>query len=158
MLRPMIPTYVQHIPTGQETGTYLALDLGGTNLRVCEITLLGSHRWTMKQQKFKVSTALKEGPAAGLFNYIASSVDSFLTEIGTEVSEEDRLKLGFTFSFPVLQTSINKGVLINWTKGFKCSGAQGEDIVGLLQTALDKQHIHVEVRFPFTVRVLQSEL
>jgi hexokinase len=99
----------------------------------------------MKQQKFKVSTTLKEGHASKLFDYIASSVDSFLTEIGTEVKEEDRLKLGFTFSFPVLQTQINKGTLINWTKGFKCPGAQGEDIVALLQTALDKQHIHVEV-------------
>lgn len=50
----MIPSYVQHIPSGSEKGTYLALDLGGTNLRVCEVTLLGDHKWTMKQQ---VSTA-----------------------------------------------------------------------------------------------------
>lgn len=29
----MIPTYIQTVPDGTETGTYLALDLGGTNLR-----------------------------------------------------------------------------------------------------------------------------
>lgn len=33
----MIPSYVTDVPTGKETGTYLALDLGGTNLRVCSI-------------------------------------------------------------------------------------------------------------------------
>ncbi|RKP05132.1 hexokinase, partial [Thamnocephalis sphaerospora] len=36
---PMIPAYVVGRPTGEEKGTYLALDLGGTNLRVCSIQL-----------------------------------------------------------------------------------------------------------------------
>lgn len=44
----MIPTYVQHIPNGSEKGTFLALDLGGTNLRVCEVTLLGDHKWVRR--------------------------------------------------------------------------------------------------------------
>ena len=35
----MNPTWVMDFPDGYETGTYLALDMGGTNLRVCEITL-----------------------------------------------------------------------------------------------------------------------
>ena len=59
--RPMIPTFVGEIPSGSETGTFLALDLGGTNLRVCEVTLLGDHKWTMKQQKYRVSDNLKTG-------------------------------------------------------------------------------------------------
>ena len=28
------PTYVQYLPSGNETGRFLALDLGGTNFRV----------------------------------------------------------------------------------------------------------------------------
>ena len=36
---PMNPTWVMSFPTGDEQGTFLALDMGGTNLRVCEITL-----------------------------------------------------------------------------------------------------------------------
>lgn len=27
------PTYVRYLPTGEETGQFLALDLGGTNFR-----------------------------------------------------------------------------------------------------------------------------
>ena len=27
------PTYVRHLPTAEETGRFLALDLGGTNFR-----------------------------------------------------------------------------------------------------------------------------
>lgn len=32
---------------------------------------------------------------------------------------------GFTFSFPVKQTSIDSGILIKWTKGFAVSGTVG---------------------------------
>ena len=33
----MIPTHLTSVPTGQETGSYLALDLGGTNFRVLKV-------------------------------------------------------------------------------------------------------------------------
>ena len=33
----MIPTHLTTVPTGQETGSYLALDLGGTNFRVLKV-------------------------------------------------------------------------------------------------------------------------
>ncbi|KAK4049502.1 hypothetical protein OIO90_005453 [Microbotryomycetes sp. JL221] len=141
---PMIPSYIQSIPTGSETGTFLALDLGGTNLRVCEVTLLGDHKWTMRQQKYKVSQALKQGDVTALFDYIANSVDQFLTEIGTTGDANEKLYLGFTFSFPVAQTALAKGTLINWTKGFEATNAVGKDVAQLLQDALDRKHIHVK--------------
>ncbi|GAA5886185.1 hypothetical protein JCM6882_004292 [Rhodosporidiobolus microsporus] len=140
---PMIPSYLQQVPNGKETGSYLALDLGGTNLRVCEVTLLGNFKWTMKQQKYKVSEALKVGEVTDLFDYIAGSVDHFLTEIGTSATEDEKLHLGFTFSFPALQTALAAGTLISWTKGFECKNAIGKDVVKLLQDALDRKHIHV---------------
>lgn len=48
--------------------TFLALDLGGTNLRVCEVKLEGNHKFSQKQQKYKVSEDLKEGEARTLFS------------------------------------------------------------------------------------------
>ncbi|PWN53363.1 hypothetical protein IE53DRAFT_384167 [Violaceomyces palustris] len=140
----MIPTFVTGVPDGTETGTYLALDLGGTNLRVCEINLDGKGGFTMKQEKYKVSDALKRGPAKDLFDYMARSVDTFLTDYGTS-SSDDELLMGFTFSFPVEQTAIDKGTLIHWTKGFDCPDAPGKDVVKLLQDALDRKHIKVRV-------------
>lgn len=35
----MIPTHLTASPTGQETGSYLALDLGGTNFRVLKVLI-----------------------------------------------------------------------------------------------------------------------
>ncbi|WVR05189.1 hypothetical protein IAU60_002201 [Kwoniella sp. DSM 27419] len=139
----MVPSFVTGVPDGSEEGTFLALDLGGTNLRVCEVRLFGQHKFEIKQQKYKVSDELKEGQAKVLFDYIADSVDAFLTDIGSDISSGEPMHLGFTFSFPVEQTAIDAGKLLTWTKGFNAKNAIGNDVVKLLQDAFDRKHIHV---------------
>lgn len=51
---PMIPTYVFGWPTGQEKGSYLAVDLGGTNLRVCHVELEGDGKFEVTQTKYRL--------------------------------------------------------------------------------------------------------
>jgi hexokinase len=94
----MVPSFVTGVPDGSEQGTFLALDLGGTNLRVCEVTLFGGNKFEIKQQKYKVSDELKSGAARVLFDYIAESVDAFLSDIGSGIANEhEPMHLGFTF-------------------------------------------------------------
>lgn len=140
----MIPTFVTGVPNGTETGTFLAVDLGGTNLRVCEVVLNGDSTFELRAQKFKVSTDLKTGTATALFDYIASCVDAFLNESSHATASDDVLSLGLTFSFPVEQTALDKGKVLTWTKGFSASGAVGHDVVVLLQDALDRKNLHVK--------------
>ncbi|GBE79133.1 Glucokinase [Sparassis crispa] len=157
----MIPTFVTGVPDGTETGTFLALDLGGTNLRVCEVRLLGNKNFSLRQQKYRVSETLKTGEATALFDYLADSVDSFLTEFTggdspTEMSfteeqpsaslipPQTAIPLGLTFSFPVEQTALNQGKILTWTKGFSAKNAVGHDVVRLLQDAFDRKHLHVK--------------
>ena len=45
----------------------------------------------------------------------------------------------FTFSFPVRQKGLDKGELITWTKGFKCEGVEGSDVVALLKKSIEKR-------------------
>jgi len=71
-----------------------------------------------------------------LFDHIASCIREFLENEGIE---NEQLPLGFTFSFPCSQEGLNKSRLVNWTKGFKCSGVEGEDIVVLLHQAIARQ-------------------
>lgn len=59
--------------------------------------------------------------------------------------EEEIFDLGFTFSFPVNQVSINRGTLIRWTKGFDIPDAIGKDVCLMLQEALDELHLPVRV-------------
>ncbi|KAJ7179477.1 hypothetical protein C8R46DRAFT_1160052 [Mycena filopes] len=130
----MIPTFVTGVPNGTETGTFLALDLGGTNMRVCEVVLKGDTTFTLRQQKYKVSTALKTGEATVLFDYLADSVDAFLT---CRTS-------GFNLLLPVEQTALDSGKILTWTKGFSAKHAIGNDVVKLLQDAFDRKHMHVK--------------
>ncbi|KAG8813120.1 glucokinase [Serendipita sp. 399] len=136
----MIPTFVTAVPDGTETGTFMAVDLGGTNFRVCEVQLQGDHKFSLKQKKFKVTDELKTGPAEDLFDYMAKCVGEFMTEMGN-VPDEECLHLGMTFSFPVEQTALGAGRLLTWTKGFSATGAIGNDVVQLLQDSLDKLHV-----------------
>jgi len=50
----MLPAYVFGWPSGNETGSYLAVDLGGTNLRVCLVELEGNGKFEVTQTKFRL--------------------------------------------------------------------------------------------------------
>lgn len=54
--------------------------------------------------------------ATGLSKFVAKESDKFFLPQGW------KREIGFTFSFPVKQTSIDSGILIKWTKGFAVSG------------------------------------
>ena len=80
----------------------------------------------------------------GFQDYLAESVDEFLTSMGHDIVDEEALHLGLTFSFPVEQTALNRGKILTWTKGFSAKNAVGYDVVGLLQDAFDRKHLHVK--------------
>jgi len=140
----MLPSFVTNRPTGKETGSYLALDLGGTNFRVCEVYLEGQSSVRLRQKKFTIPEECKNADGEVLFDFLASSVESFLKDSGVTPSEKE-LELGFTFSFPVVQTALNAGNLLVWTKGFNCSNTEGKDVVEMLNQAFVRKGLKVKV-------------
>lgn len=95
---------------GNEVGTFLALDLGGTNFRVCKVSLEGFGKMRMSHSKFTVPESLKLGSGQSLFDFFADCVANFCKEHGVDVvSAADPVPMGFTFSFPVNQTALNGG-------------------------------------------------
>lgn len=54
---------------------------------------------------------------------------------------EERLALGFTFSFPLHQIGLTKGILERWNKGFSCSGVVGKDVVQELKDAIARRGV-----------------
>jgi len=134
----MLPSYVYQKKTSHISGTYYALDLGGTNFRVLQITIADGKVTDTKAQKFTIPKKDMEGTAEGLFGFIADSVSRVVAP-GTTGN------LGFTFSFPVQQNNIASGNLITWTKGFTTHGVEGQDVVQLLQQALDKKGVKLTI-------------
>lgn len=129
-------TYVQDLPNGNERGKFLALDLGGTNFRVLIIHLNGENEFKMQSKIYAVPQSIMLGEGDGLFDHIAECLSNFMKEHNVY---KERLPLGFTFSFPLLQLGLTKGLLAQWTKGFACSGVVGEDVVQLLKDAIARR-------------------
>ncbi|KAI8624879.1 glucokinase [Xylariaceae sp. FL1651] len=158
-----IPTYVTGVPNGTEKGLYLAVDLGGTNFRVCSIHLNGDTTFNLTYSKVPIPKELMVAKTAKeLFGFLAKQIELFLKTHHEDHFEahirrrqtvstpegyrdENIFRLGFTFSFPVQQFGINKGTLIRWTKGFDIPDAIGKDVCALLQEEIDLLHLPVRV-------------
>ncbi|KAJ5409071.1 Glucokinase [Penicillium cosmopolitanum] len=153
-----IPTFVTAVPNGTEKGLYLAVDLGGTNFRVCSVQLHGDTTFSLTQSKIMIPRELMaSGTSKDLFLFLARQIESFLRIHHNEHfeahlrrrlagnNEQDLFDLGFTFSFPVRQFGINSGTLIRWTKGFNIPDAVGHDVCALLQSAIDELELPVRV-------------
>ncbi|CAP99643.1 hypothetical protein N7489_009830 [Penicillium chrysogenum] len=153
-----IPTFVTAVPNGTEKGLYLAVDLGGTNFRVCSVLLHGDTTFSLTQSKILIPRELMaSGTSKDLFLFLARQIEAFLRIHHNEHfeahllrrregnTEEDLFDLGFTFSFPVRQCGINRGTLIRWTKGFNIPDAVGHDVCALLQSAIDELSLPVRV-------------
>ena len=137
----MLPTFVHDIPNGLEKGRFLAIDLGGSNFRVLLVELdprSATRLRLINSPKFpKLKDDIIQRDQKVLFDHIALCVKQFLAENGIE----ERLPLGFTFSFAVKQTSLTRGVLQGWSKKFDADGAVGEDVVRLLREALARNKV-----------------
>ena len=141
---PMIPGWVLDFPTGDETGDYLAIDLGGTNLRVVLVKLMGNHKFDTTQSKFALPKHLRTGPSEQLWSFIAECLQKFIEEFYPD-GVSAPLPLGFTFSYPASQDNITEGILQRWTKGFDIEGVEGKDVVPMLQGAIQKLNVPVKV-------------
>lgn len=158
-----IPTYVTAVPNGTEKGLYMAVDLGGTNFRVCSIQLHGNTTFSLTQSKVAIPRELMVAKTSKeLFSFLAKQIELFLKTHHSEhyfshirqrktgsqdpgLKDEEIFNLGFTFSFPVHQIGINKGLLMRWTKGFDIQDAVGKDVCALLQAEIDELHLPVRV-------------
>nr|BAN39555.1 hexokinase 1 [Entamoeba histolytica] len=133
----MLPTYAP-IPTGKEVGTFMGIDVGGTNLRVLllEIPEPGV-RGELKSVECimpKTSTTVDQ-----FFGFIAQKIKEFVENNNLK---EKEIKAGLTFSFAVEQIAIDKGIQQSWSKGWDVKESIGKDIVEIFHNQLAKINVN----------------
>uniref|UniRef100_A0A8C7CBK2 Hexokinase-2 n=1 Tax=Oncorhynchus kisutch TaxID=8019 RepID=A0A8C7CBK2_ONCKI len=140
----MLPTYVRSTPDGTEHGDFLALDLGGTNFRVLLVRVRGGKRRSVEMHNkiYAIPQEAMQGTGEELFDHIVHCIADFLEYMGMKGAS---LPLGFTFSFPCHQNKLDQGILLKWTKGFKATGCEGEDVVSLLKDAIHRREFDLDV-------------
>ncbi|XP_045616987.2 hexokinase-1 isoform X1 [Procambarus clarkii] len=129
-------TFIPELPDGTEDGEYLALDLGGTNFRVIYVRMRNGKFAEEVVDYFHVPTEKRLGHGEELFDFLAECISEFIhkRELGGR-----NFQLGFTFSFPMTQKSLDVGILVSWTKSFNCPGVVGEDAVRMLNDAIRRR-------------------
>lgn len=139
----MLKSYVG-LPDGNETGEYLALDFGGTNVRVLRIRLEDNGKFEVLKKVAKplkvagVYDFIGEGSTAEqMFDFIAGLVDE-----AVDGNHETKYFLGHTFSFPSEQSNLYNAKLIIWTKEFATAGVEGKVVNDLLKEALERQGLN----------------
>lgn len=134
----MLPSYVGR-PSGQEQGSFLALDFGGTNLRVAEVALFGGgesrvlrlHRVSLRDEAAGYDYTSARVDVAELFEFIARQV--------ALVAGSNAWLLGHSFSYPSRQNAIGRAQFLAWAKEIKVTGLAGQDINELLSQCLHRQ-------------------
>jgi hexokinase len=103
----MLPSYNHQLPTGDERGTYLALDVGGSTFRVALIRLSGresqeSESKILKSKSVKIDKAVKQLKGVAFFDWMAARIEDTLSgqSEGHEMSDAP-LSMGMAWSFPI---------------------------------------------------------
>ena len=105
-----IPTAITQLPTGHETGRYLAVYVGLSYLRVAFIDLLGDKhiegharvRRTL-EKAWPIEEHLRKDHSADLFTWIGDCIAEVVADRLTNPSEEriDQITTGISFCLPI---------------------------------------------------------
>jgi len=95
----MLPSHITTLPSGRERGQYVAVDLGGTNMRIALVRLQNNDATVEKLDKWTIPEQVKTGTAEDFFQWVAERIIN-LTSVSDLDDGEQEWKLGVTWSFP----------------------------------------------------------
>lgn len=122
-----------------------AIDWGGSNVRMIRVKLIPNQQPQINFVKHKIPATLQTCNGHDeLFDFLAVRFKDHMASF-TELSPNKPFSVGFTFSFPIRQPSLNEGILITWTKGFDIPGVAGKDVVALMNAAFTRHSIPAKV-------------
>ncbi|KAG2182297.1 hypothetical protein INT43_007224 [Umbelopsis isabellina] len=141
----MIPSFVTGYPTGQEEGVYLALEISGMDIYVCQVKLKGQGgKLAINQYQYKIPGELATGEdIADLIDYIADCVSDFLIRVGSQ--DLFVYPMAISFGFAVEQTALNQGYILALGHGFDYANGVGCDIVDLIHIRFQRKGLCVRV-------------
>ena len=106
----MLPSFNHTMPTGDETGTFLSLDVGGSTLRIAIVALSGrasdKAEAPMKitaLQSWRIDNEVKSRKGKEFFDWIAQRIDEMLSANSPELGRDPKrpLEIGLAWSFPI---------------------------------------------------------
>ncbi|KAF2843454.1 actin-like ATPase domain-containing protein [Patellaria atrata CBS 101060] len=147
----MLPTFTHTLPAGDERGTFLALDVGGSTFRVAVVVLKGispgeKPMQITKMRSFKIDESIRVLEGTQFFDWMAGRIEETLADAELKSHAMSTLSMGLSWSFPINQLSGRNGLLLEMGKGFCATvGCQERDISELIMDACHKRNLNVRV-------------
>ncbi|KPK96953.1 MAG: hypothetical protein AMJ95_11655 [Omnitrophica WOR_2 bacterium SM23_72] len=156
----MLPTFIGGL-TDREKGVFLALDLGGSTLRVLAVHLPGgggspraiiekySLKATDEERRRGIDYDYTRVSADRLFTAIVRYIQLFLEKHQKRIIKYGYKKpynLGFTFSFAITKLAIDQAVVNSLSKEFDIPNIINKDAVLLLRRAISRAGLDNTVR------------
>jgi hexokinase len=115
----MLPSFNHLLPSGSEKGRYLALDVGGSTLRVALVALrgreaTGNEGEIVRMSSFKITPDIKKLEGMAFFDWMALRIKEVLKDDVPQDSTE-AVPMGLAWSFPV------ECVLSDWSEYTMCT-------------------------------------
>lgn len=146
----MLPSFIYTLPEGQETGTYLALEVGGSNLRMALVHLqgpgyAGDLAELYKTVTYPINPSVRMLQNHAFFDWMAVRIKDMLSR-GPK-NRTDRMsqpfRIGVAWAFPIDQTSLQSGNVLGMGKNFSCSDAvKGKDLGDMIWQACYREVMH----------------
>ncbi|KAM0202177.1 hypothetical protein ACHAPA_000160 [Fusarium lateritium] len=150
----MLPSYSHQLPRGTEVGRFVALDVGGSTLRVALVELcgrmsnIGEESKIASMRNFHITPEIKALEGMAFFDWMAERIlETLSAELDQHGGSDGTLPMSMAWSFPIEQTSLAGGKLQGMGKGFSaCDGLLGQDLGEIVRTACFNRGLNVELR------------
>lgn len=131
---PMARTFLYQ-DTEIKAGNYLAIDWGGTNLRIIEIEIDEAGDFEVSSMKeFRFNEKHKTGEEDP-FEFIVDKIKTF------KIDPEKDYKIGFTFSQPVVQLNLRDSYVEEWVKGWSLEKYTNRNIPDVFEEKLQSAEL-----------------
>ena len=102
----MLPSFTYELPNGQEQGTYLALEVGGSNLRIALVELDGRGLGMRIQRMicFPINAIIRQLKEYDFFDWMAERIGEMLrveAKPSGHTKGNEPLAMGVAWSFPI---------------------------------------------------------
>ncbi|KAF3906263.1 Hexokinase-1 [Dactylellina cionopaga] len=157
----MLASHIYHLPSGYEKGYFLAVDLGGSTLRVALVHLEGHKDAVRRGSVLDIDhpkpmsiVEIKSWSGAHVDQLKTLTGDAFFDWIAVRIGEVvvDKfgsknahcLPMGLSWSFPIENTSIDSGKVQGMGKGFcVAEGLLGTDLKSHFTNAFSRQGLTI---------------
>jgi len=118
--------------TGNESGEFVAVDWGGSNLRVMLVKLAPGQKPKILRSINRRFTNEHKSGKKNPFDFAAQLIGELA------LSPEQSYGLGLSFGQPIEQRGVNSGIIHKWVKGWSIPGFINQDAGKLLQDSLSR--------------------